>query len=131
VHSMRSEIIAGPVPAPRGHFSHAVRAGDTIYVSGLLALDSTGAIQHPGDPRAQTAVIFDVLTAILAAADATLADVVRLTTYVTDIGARTAVNEVRRAVFGPVRPASTLVGVASLAAPGACVEIDAIAVASD
>ncbi|WP_420030393.1 RidA family protein [Rhodococcus ruber] len=63
-------------------------------------------------------------------AGATLADTVQLTTYVTDIEQRAPVNDVRKQLFGLCRPASTLVEVSALAAAGAVIEIDAVAVRS-
>ncbi|AYJ48891.1 RidA family protein [Rhodococcus sp. P1Y] len=124
----RRQINSPSVAAPRGHFSHAVVAQDTIYVSGLLAFDDKGVITAPGDVRGQTQRIFEILEHILHEARATLADTVQLTTYVTDIGQRAPVNEVRKQLFGTCRPASTLVEVSALAAEGAVIEIDAIAV---
>jgi 2-iminobutanoate/2-iminopropanoate deaminase len=65
--------------------------------------------------------------AVLAAAGAGFADVVKVTVYLVDIDDRPAVNVVRREVFGPARPASTLVEVSRLAVEGARVEVDAVA----
>lgn len=122
------QLNAPGVPAPRGHFSQAVRAGDTVYVSGLLALGPDGEILHAGDIAGQTKVIFENLELILLEAGGSLDSVVRLTTYVTAIGDRAPVNAIRGELFGAVRPASTLVEVSALAAQGAVIEIDAIAV---
>ena len=125
--SARTELNSDSVPGPRGHFVHAVRAGDVIYVSGLLALDGDGQIVAPGDARRQAEMIFNSLSSILAAAGGSLEGLVKLTTYVTDITDRSIINEVRRAVLPNTRPASTLVEVSGLAGEGACVEIDAVA----
>lgn len=124
----RQQIVAAAIPAPRGHFSHAVRAGDSVYVSGMLALDAKGAVRHPNDIARQTRAIFASLAEILEVAGGQMSSVVQLTTYVTDITARGPVNDIRVELFGSTRPASTLVEVSALAAPGAVVEIDAIAV---
>lgn len=126
----RTEIISSSVAAPRGHFSHAVRAADTVYVSGLLAFDENSVIIGPDDIAKQTERIFEILGHILCDAGGQLTDTVALTTYVTDIGERGAVNDIRSRVFGDCRPASTLVEVSGLAVAGAVVEIDAIAVIS-
>ncbi|WP_091964690.1 RidA family protein [Bradyrhizobium shewense] len=122
------QISGEGLPAPRGHFSHAVRAGNTVYVSGLLPFDDTGAVVAPGQIGPQTERIFEILTCILRSAGAGCADVVQMTSFVTDIGQRAHVNEIRARVFGTTKPASTLVEVSALAAAGALIEIDAIAV---
>jgi 2-iminobutanoate/2-iminopropanoate deaminase len=80
-----------------------------------------------GDVVAQTRQVFANIGAILDAAGAGFADVVKVTVYLRDIDDRPRINAVRRDVFGAARPASTLVEVSRLAVPGACVEIDAIA----
>ncbi|WP_441232099.1 RidA family protein [Tardiphaga sp. 215_C5_N2_1] len=125
-----TQIVSPDLPAPRGHFSHAVKAGNTVYVAGLLAFDDQNAIVAPGESGPQAERIFQILEKILRSSGAELSDVVQMTSYVTDITLRGPVNEVRARVFGDTKPASTLVGVAALAAPGAVIEIDAIAVAS-
>jgi 2-iminobutanoate/2-iminopropanoate deaminase len=124
-----TQINSPALASPRGHFSQAVRAGGTVYVAGLLAFDPDGDLVGPGDIAAQTARIFDILETILAEAEMTVANVVQLTTYVTDIAQRDPVNQLRAERFGKCRPASTLVEVSGLAAVGAVIEVDAIAVA--
>jgi 2-iminobutanoate/2-iminopropanoate deaminase len=123
----RTEITSPSVPAPRGHFSHAVTAGHFVYVSGLLALDGSGAIQHPDDVEAQTTTILEALESILNAAGSSPADLIKLTVYVTDIKQRAAVSKLRAQRWPDTRPASTLVEVSCLAADGAVIEIDAVA----
>ncbi|MFC9357421.1 RidA family protein [Rhodococcus sp. NPDC057014] len=130
VTTHRVQVNSDEVTSPRGHFSHAVRAGNTVYVSGMLASHSDGTVLHPNDVAGQTNVIFTRLGQILTAAGGHISDVVSLTTYVTSIADRGPVNELRKEVFGECRPASTLVEVSALAAPGSVIEIDAIAVLS-
>lgn len=125
--AIRTEITSASVPAPRGHFSHAVTAGQFVYVSGLLALDGSGAIQHPGDIEAQTTTILEALESILNAAGSSPADLIKLTVFVTDIKQRAAVSTLRARRWPDIRPASTLVEVSALAADGAVIEIDAVA----
>jgi 2-iminobutanoate/2-iminopropanoate deaminase len=125
---IRTEVTSPSVPAPRGHFSHAVTAGDFVYVSGLLALDDTGAILHPGDIQAQTTTILEALESILETAGSCPNHLIRLTVYVTDIHQRAAVSALRAKRWPGVRPASTLVEVSALAAEGAVIEIDAVAI---
>ncbi|MDI9979536.1 RidA family protein [Rhodococcus sp. IEGM 1307] len=127
----RHEINAPHLPPPRGHFPHAVRIdgpAPLVHVSGLLALDADGRIEGPGDAEIQTSRILDSLETILAAAGADIDGLVKLTIYVTNIEDRAAVSTIRRSRWPDIKPASTLVEVSRLAADGAVVEIDAVAV---
>ena len=117
------------LPEPISHYSNGVRVGDTVYVSGQVALDGRGNLVAPGDVVGQTRQALENIKAVLAAARATLDDVVKVTVYLTDVDDRAKVNEVRKAYFGANRPASTLVEVSRLAIEGLLVEIEAIAVA--
>ncbi|HMN70734.1 MAG TPA: RidA family protein [Rhodoblastus sp.] len=115
-------------------YSHAVVASGarTIYISGQVALDANGALVGGDDLGAQTAQVMRNLGAALAAAGATFADVVKITTYV--VGYTPEMRPVIAAARSPhfpegKPPASTLVGVQALAAPGWLIEIEAIAVA--
>lgn len=121
------ELDVPGVPAPVGHYTHAVRAGDLLFISGMLALDAAGKLVGGDDPAAQTEAIFGRMGVVLAAAGVDFSAVVKLTTFVTHIGDRAAVNEVRQRVFGTHRPASTLVGTSALAIPGCRIEIEAVA----
>lgn len=116
------------LPEPISHYSNGVRAGDTIYVSGQVALDAHGHLVAPGDVVGQTRQTLENIRAVLAAAGATLDDVVKVTVYLKNVDDRPKVNEVRKAHFGANRPASTLVEVSRLAIEGLLVEIEAIAV---
>jgi 2-iminobutanoate/2-iminopropanoate deaminase len=118
------------LPAPISHYANGVRVGDTIYVSGQVALDGQGRIVGPGDVVAQTRQVLDNIQAVLAAGGATLVDVVKVTVFLANVDDRPRVNEVRMAYFGAHRPASTLVEVSRLALPGLLVEIEAVAVVS-
>lgn len=124
----RAEVLSADVPSPRGHFSHAVIAGDFVHVSGLLGFDASGQLPEPGDIEAQTVRILDSLESILYAAGSSPASLVKLTVYVTDIRERSAVNKLRATRWPDTKPASTLVEVSDLAAEGAVIEIDAVAV---
>jgi 2-iminobutanoate/2-iminopropanoate deaminase len=97
-------------------------------VSGLLGFDASGQLPEPGDIEAQTARILDSLESILHAAGSSPASLVKLTVYVTDISERSAVNRLRATRWPDTKPASTLVEVSDLAAEGAVIEIDAVAV---
>jgi reactive intermediate/imine deaminase len=122
-------IRADGLSEPISHYSDAVRAGDTIYVSGQASLDRHGTLVGAGDVVAQTRQVLDNMKLALAAAGATLDDVVKVTVYLAHCADRPRVNEVRQAYFGANKPASTLVGIAEFAIPGMLVEVDAVAVA--
>ena len=111
---------------PISHYTDAVRAGDLLFVSGCVPVDRDGNLV-PGDVVEQTRRVFENVGAVLAAAGAGFADVVKVTVFLTDVDDRQAVNTVRQQVFGDVRPASTLVEVRRLAIPGARIEVEAVA----
>jgi reactive intermediate/imine deaminase len=115
--------------APRG-YSHVVEvtSGRTLYVSGQIAVDPDGRVVGAGDFEAQTRQVFENLKAALAAAEATLADVVKITMFVTDIAQLPTLRAVRDAYFTGAPPASSLVEVSRLVLPELMVEIEAIAV---
>jgi len=124
---LRQEILLPELGEPISHYTHAVRFGDLLFISGIAPVD--GALQLLGgdDAVAQTQHILAVLGQILAHAGLGPADVLKVTVYLTDIADRARINPVRQAFFGDARPASTLVEVSDLAIPGMKVEIEAIA----
>jgi enamine deaminase RidA (YjgF/YER057c/UK114 family) len=103
----------------------------TLYCAGQTSVDENGAPQHPNDMAAQMALAADNLEAVLAEAGMTLANVVRLNFYTTDVEGYLANAGVIGARLGTagVAPAGTLLGVASLAFPELLIEIEATAVA--
>lgn len=105
-----------------------MRAGNTIYVSGQGSLDAQGRLVGRGDVVAQTRQVLDNMKLALAAAGATLDDVVKVTVFLANVDDRPKVNEVRKAYFGANRPASTLVEISRFAIEGMLVEIEAVAV---
>lgn len=107
--------------------SLGMRAGDFIFVSGMIAWDRERRIVGVGDPHAQTMQALDSMQAVLEAGGASLADIVKITFYLTDIRHKAAVWEARKLRFGAARPASTLVEVTHLVDPQALLEIDAVA----
>ena len=122
--------ITPPDVAPGFGYSHVVAAtGRLIAISGQVALDESGRLVGPGDPEAQARQVFENLRRCLAAADATFADVVKLTIYVTDLATMAAVRAVRDEYVDTTRPpASSAVQVAGLVLPELLLEIDALAV---
>ncbi len=115
------------LPEPLSHYTDAVRAGDTLWISGVLAFDADGALVGGADVVAQTEQIFRNLERVLSHCGIGFANITKVTVFLTDVDARPAVNEVRKRYFGDARPASTLVEVSALAHPEALVEIDAVA----
>ena len=108
-------------------YSRVVVRGDTAWVSGTTSVVD-GAVAHPGDAAAQTRQILGSIEASLERAGFTLADVVRTRMYVTDISRWAEVGRAHGEVFGHIRPATTMVEVASLIDPAMLVEIEADAV---
>jgi enamine deaminase RidA (YjgF/YER057c/UK114 family) len=118
---------------PHPAYSHVVVASGTrlVYTAGQLSVDEHGALVGAGDLGAQTMQAMRNVGLALAAAGATYADIVKITTYVVDYKPeyRAVINDARASFFGDgPRPASTLIGVAALALPEWLVEIEAVAV---
>ncbi len=111
-------------PAAIGTYSQAVRAGDTVYLSGQIPLDP-GTMQLVEGFEAQVKRVFDNLRAVCRAAGGDFDRVARVTVYLTDLANFAKVNEVMATCFRQPYPARVAVGVASLPR-GALVEIDAI-----
>lgn len=124
--SGRRELRVAGLAEPISHYTDAVVAGGTLYVSGIVPVDAEGRVVGD-DVVAQAEQVFAIMARVLAAADASPADVVKVTVYLLDVDDRAAINPVRQAFFGGARPASTLVEVSRLAVPGARLEIEAIA----
>jgi 2-iminobutanoate/2-iminopropanoate deaminase len=123
----REEIRVDSLAEPISHFTDAVRAGDFLYVSGIVAVDGAGRLVGGDDVVAQTRQVFENMRAVLEAAGCTFADVVKVVIFLTDVDDRPKINPVRQEVFGATRPASTLVEVPRLAVDGAKVEIECVA----
>ena len=123
---IREEIRVSGQSEPISHYTDAVRAGDLVFVSGIVPVDAEGKVVGD-DVVAQARKVFENMGAVLAAAGCTFADVVKVTVYLTDVDDRPKINPVRQEVFGGTRPASTLVEISRLAIPGAKIEVDAVA----
>jgi len=121
----RSIVQTARAPQAIGTYSQAVRAGDTVYISGQIPLDpATGALVS-GDIDAEIRRVFDNLKAIAEAAGGSLASVVKLTVFLTDMGHFPRVNEIMATYFAQPYPARAAVGVAALPR-GARVEMECI-----
>ena len=112
---------------PISHFSDAVIAGRTLYVSGLVATNEAGEVIGAGDVVEQTRQIFRNLKSILDAAGAKPADVAKVTIFMRDVAQRPLINPIRQEFFGTHRPASTLVEISRLVRDDLLLEIEAVA----
>jgi reactive intermediate/imine deaminase len=122
----RRLISLGSAFEKRGSYSRAVVDGEFCFVAGTTGYDYA-AMTIPEDFSAQARNIFGTIDTVLKEAGFSLADVVRVTYYVTDIGDQDKLFEVVRDYFADVRPASTLVQVSALATPQMKLEIEATA----
>lgn len=120
-------VASDRAPAAIGPYSQAIRAGDTVYLSGQIPLDPASGELVDGGIEAQAVRVFENLKAVAQAAGGSLAQAVRLTIYLTDLGHFATVNEVMARYFEPPYPARATLGVAALPR-GAAVEADAILV---
>ena len=126
----REPVTALGAPAAIGPYSHAVRAGGLLFCSGQIPLDPDSGELAGDTPGEQARRCLENLTAVCAAAGASLADAVRLTVYLLDMGAFAEVNDVYEGYFEADPPARVAVAVAGLP-KGALVEIDAVVALPD
>jgi 2-iminobutanoate/2-iminopropanoate deaminase len=124
---MAKQVILTPnAPAPVGPYSQAIRAGNLLFVSGQIPIEPATSTMPQGIGD-QTRVVLANLAAVLEAAGASLADVVKTTVYLKDMGEFVAMNQVYATFFTEDPPARATVEVARLP-KDARVEIEAIAV---
>jgi 2-iminobutanoate/2-iminopropanoate deaminase len=122
----RHPVHAASAPAAVGPYSHAVRHGDLLFLSGQAPLDPrTGSVVE-GGIEAQTRQVLANLHAVLTAAGATFDDVLKANIYLTDLADFQAVNAVYAEAFTEPHPARTTIGVAGLPL-GISVEIELVA----
>jgi len=119
-------------PPLKKHYSNAVRveAGPLLFVSGQVAIDKDGKVVGKGDLRAQAVQVLENIAAILADSGAEMADVLKVTVYVTDIRAFHDISDIRERYFPNNGPASVIVEVSNLALPELMIEIEAVAAVS-
>ena len=122
----REEVTVPSLRPPLGHYAQAVRFGNLLFVTGCTGVTADGQVVADGVVE-QTRQVFRNLQAILAAVGASFSDVLKVTTYLTDVSDAPLINPVRQEVFGRTRPASTLVQISALAVAGAKIEIDLVA----
>jgi reactive intermediate/imine deaminase len=123
----RQPIHSDRAPTAIGPYSQAVRRGETVFLSGQIALDPDTGLLVEGDVEVQARRAFDNLKAVCEAAGGSLDDVVRLGLYLTDLDQFARVNAVMSDYFAAPYPARSTIGVSALPR-GAQFEVDAIVV---
>jgi len=124
----KEEIRVAGMPEPISHYTHVVRVGPLVFISGCTARDEGGRTVGGGDVQAQARQVHENLKKCLAAAGATFADICKVTVFLRNMADREKVNIVRKEYFGTSRPASTLVEISRLSSEDLLVEIEAVAV---
>ena len=119
-------IHSNEAPNAIGPYSQAVRAGDTVYLSGQIPLDPQTMELVEGDIGARAKRVFDNLTAVMQEAGGSLSDIVKLTIYLVDLEQFGQVNEVMAEYFDAPFPSRATVAVAALP-KGAPIEVEAVA----
>ena len=126
--SDRKLISSGTIWEKKYGYSRAVRIGNLIAVAGTTAVDESGTVMGAGDPGAQARFIYQKIGRALAEAGASLQDVFRVRTFLTDIDRWEDVARVQGEMFAEIRPAATLVEVSALVSPDLLVEIEVDAI---
>lgn len=126
----RKAISAEDAPDAIGPYSHAIRVGDSIYMSGQIALNPKNMELVTGSIRKETKQVFANISAVVKAAGGSLQDIVKLTVYLTDLKNFDMVNAVMSETFQYPFPARVAIGVSALPR-GASIEVEALAVLSD
>ena len=124
---MKNIVFTADAPAAIGPYSQAVKAGDTLYLSGQIGMNPATGELVSADVKEQTAQALKNMKAVLAAAGATTDNVVKTTVFLTDMADFQAVNAVYAETFASDAPARSCVAVAALP-KGARVEVEAVAV---
>ncbi len=109
-------------------YSRAVRVGNVVHVAGTTATDEQGKLVGIGDPYVQAKQAMRNIERALVKAGATLADVVRTRTYVTNIKDWEQIGRAHHEILGAIRPAATMVQVSAFVDPAMLVEIEAEAI---
>ena len=126
--AVNPDSVAAPL---KPYYSSCVRieSGPLLFVSGQVALDADGKLVGEGDLRAQAVQVLENIRAILADQGAGMADIVKVTVYVTNIRAFNDIADIREKYFPKDSPASVICEVSALAWPEFMIEIEAVAVA--
>ena len=122
----KKQIQTPQAPSAIGPYSQAIRIGNLLYTSGQIALNPENMKMMNGEIEEETEWVLKNVEAVLKADSMNLANVVKTTVYLTDLGEFSRMNQVYEKFFGDTKPARACVQVAALP-KGAKVEIDAIA----
>ncbi len=123
------KVTTSSVPEPAGGiFSNCLVVGDQVFLSGMTASGPDGKAIGGDSMEAQARAVFAKIGKLVEAAGASLADIVKLTIYVTDVARRAEIGRVRAEAFPGEKPCSTLVEVKGLVAPDLLIEVDAVAI---
>ena len=127
----KTVLVSSILSTPNGIMSHgvAVPAGKMVFVSGQVSRNAQGEIVGKGDITAQTRQVLENIKSVLAEGGATMADVVKVTVFVTNVAEHySQIHQVRAEYFKSDYPASTMVEVKALVQPELMIEIEAVAV---
>ncbi len=127
---MKEKIATEGAPAAIGTYSQAIRAGGWVFLSGQIGLDPATGKRVDGGAEAEARRVFTNLAAVAEAAGGSLAEIVKLTVYLTDLGDYATVNQVMEDFFRAPFPARAAVEVAALPR-GVCVEVEGIMIGTE
>lgn len=117
-------IVDGEAP-PFSHYCHVVRAGDHVWLSGMVGMTADGEV--PDDTVEQFRIAMQTIDNCLRQAGGRPDQIVKVQVFLTDISERGAINPIRQEYFGDHRPASTLLEISGFVDPRLKVEIEAVA----
>ena len=115
-------------PATYSQGIKVTQAQTILFLSGQVAYTPDGGVAHRGDFKSQARGAYDAIKALVESQGGTMANIIKITTYVTDMAYRVDLAPIRAEYLGQKGPASTLVEIPSLAHPDWMIEIEAIAV---
>jgi len=123
--------LADVLPEPVSHYCDAVRAGEYLFISGVVSMDRGGRVIGKGDAARQAEQVFEHIDCILEHVHADVSRIVSVLVHLTNMEDRARINPVRIRYFGEHRPASTLVQVTRLVHPDLLVEMTCTAYLGD